>query len=202
MAEKGKTEMPLEPATKRTWLPWAIVGGVVVLLLLIVMGSYNGLVGKQETVDEKWANVETAYQRRADLVPNLVETVKGAANFEQKLLTDITEARASIGKAENPKTLQQAGVNLDSAIARLLVAVEAYPDLKASQAYRDLMVQLEGTENRIKVDRDEFNKAVKEYNVKVRRFPSNMIAKWFDFETRESFAAEEGAEKAPDVSFT
>ncbi len=174
-------------------------GIVAVLLLLWFAGSYNGLVSSDESVTEKWANVQTAYQRRADLIPNLVATVKKYSDYEGELLTQITEARASVGRASTPAQLSAAGAQMDSALARLLVVVENYPTLKANENYLSLQDELAGTENRIKVERDNFNKAVKEYNVKVRRFPSNVVAGIFGFETKESFEATAGAEVAPNV---
>jgi len=176
-----------------------VIGAIVVLSLFWVIGSYNGLVRSDESVNEKWANVQTAYQRRADLIPNLVETVKQYSDYEGSVLTEITEARASIGKASTPAGLQAAGAELNSAIARLLVVVENYPNLKANENYLSLQDELAGTENRIKTERDIFNKAVKEMNIKVRRFPTNIIAGMFGFEKKEMFESAEGADTAPDV---
>ncbi|MFH2027770.1 MAG: LemA family protein [Nanoarchaeota archaeon] len=185
--------------------PMAITGIVIAAILLIsimwVVGSYNGLVNSDETTNEKWANVQTAYQRRADLIPNLVETVKAYSDYEGGVLTDITNARASIGKAGTPAELQAAGNELNSALSRLLVVVENYPNLKANENYLSLQDELAGTENRVKVERDIYNKAVKDYNVRVRRFPTNMIANMFGFENKNMFEAEEGTEAAPQVSF-
>jgi LemA protein len=181
----------------------AIVGisilAVVVILLLWVWGSYNSLVGLDESVNEKWANVQTAYQRRADLIPNLVETVKQYSSYEGSVLTEITQARAAVGSAKTPAELQAAGANLDSALARLLVVVENYPNLKANENYLSLQDELAGTENRIKTERDIFNTAVKNLNVRIRTFPSNIIAGMFGFEKREMFEAAAGAENAPEV---
>ena len=175
------------------------VGIVALILVLWFAGSYNGLVSADESVTEKWANVQTAYQRRADLIPNLVATVKKYSDYEGEVLTQITEARAAVGRASSPAQLSSAGAQMDSALARLLVVVENYPTLKANENYLSLQDELAGTENRVKVERDNFNKAVKEYNVKVRRFPSNIVAGLFDFETKESFEAAAGSQKAPDV---
>ena len=175
------------------------VGIVALLLVFWVMMSYNGLIRADETVNEKWANVQTAYQRRADLVPNLVETVQQYSDYEGEILRDVTEARASVGKASTPTELQAAGSQMNSALSRLLLVAENYPNLKANENYLSLQDELAGTENRIKTERDIFNKAVKEMNVKVRRFPTNIIAEMFGFEKKESFQAEVGAEKAPEV---
>ena len=172
---------------------------VVVLIILWVAGSYNGLVGADEGVNEKWANVQTAYQRRADLIPNLVETVKQYSDYEGNILTEITNARASIGKANSPSELQAAGNEMNSALSRLLVVVENYPNLKANENYLSLQDELAGTENRIKTERDIYNKAVKALNIKVRRFPTNIIAGMFGFSTKEMFEADAGAATAPDV---
>jgi LemA protein len=183
-----------------TWV--FVVGGILAVILMIAMwigGNYNSLVGMDENVMNKWGNVQSAYQRRADLIPNLVATVKAYSDYEGDVLTEITEARASVGSAKTPSELAAAGEELNSALARLLVIVEAYPDLKANQNYLDLQVQLEGTENRIKVERDLYNAAVREFNVKVRRFPSNIVAGMFGFQQREYFEAAEGSETAPDV---
>lgn|SRR3989338_5908877 len=175
------------------------VGIFVLILIFWFIGSYNGLVKSDETVNEKWANVESAYQRRADLIPNLVATVKQYTDYEGEVLTEITQARASIGSASNPQELAAAGGQLDSALARLLVVVENYPNLKANENYLSLQDELAGTENRIKVERDNFNKAVRDFNIKVRRFPSNIVASMFDFEQRQSFEAAEGTQNAPQV---
>lgn len=176
---------------------------VVVLLALWLWSGFNGLVSGQEFMKNKWADVQTQYQRRVDLVPNLVNSVKGAANFEQSTLTAIVEARSAWAKSQSGSVNDQvkAAGNFDSALSRLLVTVEAYPQLKATEAFRDLMTQLEGTENRVSVSRRDFNEAVRRYNLAVRSFPSNLVASWFKFELSESFKAESGAEKAPKVDF-
>ena len=194
-------------------------GGLLVILLVIVFvvglffwGTYNRLVGLQQGVDAQWAQVQTVYQRRADLIPNLVNTVQGAANFEKSTLTDITNARASVGRvqldpnkaptdAAQLQEFQAAQTGLSNALSRLLVVVERYPELKANQNFLTLQAQLEGTENRISVERNKFNTMVQEYNVGVRRFPTNMIAGMFGFPPRPFFAAQQGAEKAPNVQF-
>jgi LemA protein len=186
---------------------------VVIVLLagiaLAVAGSYNRLVGLQEGVESAWGDVQTQYQRRADLVPNLVATVKGAAEFEQETLTAVVEARAKVGQvsvaglpdAQQLERFQQAQGELSSALSRLLVVVERYPELTATQGYRDLQVQLEGTENRIGVARTRFNEAAQAYNTARRRFPAVLIAGMLGFDERPYFAAQEGAEAAPRVEF-
>jgi len=177
-----------------------IVMGVVLLILALwVIGSYNSLVRQDESVNEKWANVQTAYQRRADLIPNLVAVVRQYSNYEGSVLTEITEARASVAKASTPSELAAAGDKMDSALARLLVVVENYPNLKANENYLSLQDELAGTENRIKTERDIYNNAVKEMNIKVRRFPTNIVANMFGFEQRDMFEAAAGTETAPDV---
>lgn len=183
--------------------------GFVVLLSQSSCG-YNTMVEKDEAVETAWANVQNAYQRRADLVPNLVNTVKGAANFEQETLTQVIEARAKATSvnisAENltPENIQQfqaAQGQLSGALSRLLATVEAYPDLKANQNFLELQAQLEGTENRISVERRNFNEAVQSYNTTVRSFPNNLMAGMFGFERKGHFEAEAGAQTAPTVQF-
>jgi len=183
-----------------------MIGGILIVIILLmavlfVALSYNSLVKSDETVNEKWANVETAYQRRADLIPNLVAVVEGATDYEGEVLRDLTEARASVGKAQTPAQLQAAGEQMDSALSRLLVVVENYPNLKATEAFLSLQDQLEGTENRIKTERDLFNKAIKDYNVNVRSFPNNFMAGMFGFSVKEGFVAAEGADVVPIVDF-
>ncbi|MFM7839437.1 MAG: LemA family protein [Chitinophagaceae bacterium] len=186
-----------------------------VLAFILILGGcacngYNSLVGKDENVKAKWSNVESDYQRRSDLIPNLVNTVKGAANFEQQTLTQVVQARAratSITIDPNNVTpeklaeFQQAQAGVSSALGRLLAVAENYPDLKASQNFRDLQQQLEGTENRIKVSRNDYNAAVQEYNTTARRFPTVLYAGFLGFTRKSGFAAEAGAEKAPEVKF-
>ena len=190
---------------------------ILIVLVIIVglsfAGTYNRLVGLGQEVDKSWAEVENQYQRRADLVPNLVATVQGAANFEKETLTAVTEARASVGRATvqagkaptDPAALAQyeaAQNQLGSALQRLLVVSERYPDLKANASFRDLQAQLEGTENRITVARGRFNDAAQSFNTVLKRFPTNMIAGMFGFKERPYFkAVTPGAEKAPNVQF-
>ncbi|OGJ56701.1 hypothetical protein A3D88_00660 [Candidatus Peribacteria bacterium RIFCSPHIGHO2_02_FULL_52_16] len=188
--------MPL--ARNRTLL---IVLGVVAVLLVWVWTGYNGLINAKGIVDGSWAQVETQYQRRMDLVPNLVSTVKGAANFEQETLTQVTQARTNWLSADNRGEQIGAAEDFDSALARLLVTVENYPQLQATQAFRDFMTQLEGTENRISTARRDFNDAVRAYNIRTRRFPTNILAGMFGFAAESYFESAEGSENAPPVNF-
>lgn len=191
-----------------------ITVGVILLLLLIMIGTgvgkYNKLVSLEENVNEKWSQVENVYQRRADLIPNLVNTVKGYAEHEQQTLTKVIEARSKATSVNvDPENLddqslqkfQQAQKGLSSALSRLMVVVERYPELKASQNFRDLQAQLEGTENRISVERRKFNQAARKYNTKLRQFPTNMIANTMGFEKKAYFEADKGADEAPQVEF-
>jgi LemA protein len=172
--------------------------------------GYNTMVSKDENVKAKWAQVENAYQRRADLIPNLVSTVKGAAQHEQGTLTAVVEARAKATSVSvNPDDLsdesiakfQQSQDALSQSIGRLLVSVEAYPDLKANSNFQELQAQLEGTENRISVERRTYNEAVQDFNTTVRSFPNNIMAGIFGFKAKGTFQAAEGSDKAPTVSF-
>jgi len=187
-----------------------IVLGVIVLICLIGGCSYNGMVSKDEAVKNKWGAVESQYQRRSDLIPNLVATVKGAANFEKSTLVDVTNARARATAIQvdptkltpaNVQQYQAAQGQLGSALSRLLVASERYPDLKSNENFTALQAQLEGTENRISVARMDFNDAVQQYNTTIRSFPAVITAKIFGFNEKGAFEAEEGAEKAPKVTF-
>ena len=187
-----------------------LIVGVVVLIVFWFVGKYNGLVNKEENVNSKWAQVENVYQRRADLIPNLVATVKGYAEHEQQVLTDVVAARAKATSVnfnadnmteENIKAFQAAQDQLSGALSRLLVTVEKYPDLKANENFKELQAQLEGTENRISVERKNFNDAVKEYNTGLRRFPTNIVANMYGFDKKAYFEAAAGAEVAPKVEF-
>lgn len=188
---------------------------IVVLAGILILGGcgcggYNKMVNLDENVKTKWNNVQSDYQRRADLIPNLVSTVKGAANFEQTTLTNVIEARAKATSVnvnaddlspEKIQQFQQAQSQLGGALSRLLVVAEQYPTLQATQNFKDLQTQLEGTENRIKVSRNDFNSSVQEYNSVVRRFPNNLFAGMFGFKVKQGFTAEAGSEKAPKVEF-
>jgi LemA protein len=187
-------------------LPWI----VLVLFVLWVISKYNGIAGKDQTVKKTWGNVQSDYQRRMDLIPNLVNTVKGYANFEKETLTKVIEARASATQVRidptnlTPQKLaefQQAQGGLSQALGRLMVVAEQYPDLKANQNFLDLQAQLEGTENRINVSRQRFNDAVQEYNSAIVTFPGNLVAMIGGFKEKGFFEAQTGADKAPEVKF-
>ncbi len=194
-----------------------IIGIVLVVVLLLAgfsgCNSYNSLVSMQEDVEASWAQVENVYQRRADLIPNLVNTVKGAANFEQETLTAVIEARAkatSISAQISPETLndpqalqrfQKVQGELSGALSRLMVTVERYPELKANQSFLALQSQLEGTENRIAVERRKFNEVARRYNARIRKFPTNLVASFGGFERKAYFEASEGADQVPTVEF-
>ncbi|PID90460.1 MAG: LemA family protein [Bacteroidetes bacterium] len=191
----------------------AILVGVGIAIYSMFASAYNGAVERDVAVNQQWANVENVYQRRMDLIPNLIATVKGAADFEKSTLTSVIEARAKAtqvtlkaGEGSAPteadkQAFIQAQSELSSSLSRLLVSVERYPQLQATQQFRDLMVQLEGSENRISVERRKYNATVGEYNVFVRRFPNNILMGMFGFSPRTEFKAEAGAEKAPKVEF-
>lgn len=188
---------------------------IVIVIILLIGGmfgcsSYNGLVQKDETVNEAWSKVQSQYQRRADLIPNLVNTVKGAADFEKSTLTAVIEARAKATSIqltpdqltpENMQKFQAAQDQLGGALSRLLVSVERYPDLKANQNFLELQAQLEGTENRIAVARNDFNTTVKDYNQSVRTFPNAIFAGIFGFNVKGFFEASQAAQNAPTVTF-
>lgn len=190
------------------------IGCLVAVLLVVgvvglaLMGSYNHLVGLAQAVDAQWAQVENAYQRRADLIPNLVATVAGAANFEKSTLEAVTQARASVGQVKvNPGNaaslaeFEKAQSGLSSALSRLLVVSEQYPDLKASANFRDLQVQLEGTENRISVERGRFNEKAQTYNTAILQMPARLFAGFFGMKEKPYFKAVTGSEKPPSVNF-
>jgi LemA protein len=194
------------------------VAGILVFILLLggcaIAGSYNRLVGLQQKVDQTWAQVQNVYQRRADLIPNLVNTVQGAANFEKSTLTEVTNARASVGRvqmtidpnkaptdAAKLQEFQQAQGQLSAALSRLLLVSERYPELRATQNFQNLQAQLEGTENRISVERGNFNGAVQEYNTAVKTFPTVLFAGMLGFQPRPFFQSTPGAERPPAVNF-
>jgi len=189
----------------------AVLVALVAAGLLFVSGVYNGLVNRSQAVDAQWAQVENVYQRRADLIPNLVATVSGAANFEKSTLTEVTEARASVGKVQlNSGAAPSAGQlaefekaqgQLGSALSRLLVVVERYPDLKATANFQTLQSQLEGSENRIAVERGRFNDLARDYNSAIKRVPAVFFATVLGFKEKAYFAAIAGADKAPTVQF-
>jgi LemA protein len=204
--------------TTGTKIALGVLAGIVLIVLIFgatIAGTYNSLVQLDQGAQSQWAQVENVYQRRADLVPNLVATVKGAANFEQSTLTAVTEARAKVGQvtsgaveniARDPQAFarfQQAQDGLSSALSRLMVVAERYPELKATQNFRDLQAQLEGTENRITVERMRFNEAAQAFNTKRNTFPTVLIAGFFGskFQDKPYFKAVTGADKAPEVKF-
>jgi len=200
---------------KKLGIGCAVIAGLGLILLVIVIiagGSYNRLVKLSQGVDAQWAQVQNVYQRRADLIPNLVATVSGAANFEKSTLTEITEARASVGQvkinasaaptdAAQLAAFDRAQGQLGTALSRLLVVAERYPDLKATSNFRDLQAQLEGTENRISVERRDFNLAVQKYNTAVKSFPEVFYAGALGFSAKPYFNAAPGAETPPKVQF-
>jgi len=195
---------------KKTWIVLAVIAVLLLLGYSSVKSSYNNMVTMQEGVTAQWSQVENVYQRRSDLIPNLVNTVKGYADFEKETLTQVIEARAKATAvninpekldAQSLQTFQNAQSGLSSALSRLMVVVEKYPDLKANQGFLDLQAQLEGTENRITVERQKFNQTAQTYNTFIRTFPKNIFAGMFGFEKKAYFEAEKGAEKAPQVKF-
>ena len=208
-AHAGKTcinKLKHNTMKKSTIIILAVVAAVVVWAI----SGFNGIISHEESVNQAWAKVESAYQRRSDLIPNLVNTVKGYAEHEKETLQQVTDARTratSINIDPTTATPEQlaawnkAQQGVGSALGRLIAVAENYPDLKANENFRDLQAQLEGTENRIKVERDRYNDAVKSYNVKIRRFPTNLLASMFGFEKRSMFEAQQGAEIAPEVKF-
>lgn len=195
---------------KKTLIILGVVVVVLFMLYSLFAGRYNTMVTLDETVTKEWANVEVQYQRRADLIPNLVNTVKGYASHEKEVLMGITEARSKVGSIkldasnltkENLAVFQQAQSGLSSALSRLMMVSERYPELRANENFLQLMGQLEGTENRIAVARKRFNDNVQIYNTYIRKFPSNLFAGMYGFTTKAVFEADAGAEKAPTVSF-
>lgn len=194
----------------KKWLIPGIIVGVIAVVVVAFIAPYNGLVAAREDTNTKLANIQSQYQRRADLVPNLVSTVKGAANFEKDTITQVTEARAkataitidpSKATPEQLAQYQASQGELSQALGRLLAVAENYPELKATEAFRDLQVQLEGTENRISVARNDFNEAARAYNTRVQTFPTNVTAGLFNFDTVTYFKADAGSDKAPSVNF-
>jgi LemA protein len=193
------------------WIALIIIGAIIFFSVLWFIGSYNGLVRSDETVNEKWANVQSAYQRRADLIPNLVETVQGAVKFEKETQTEIAAlrsnaiaARDALKSATTQAERMEAMRQIDSAASTfsgLNINVENYPQLKATENFLSLQDELAGTENRVKVERDIYNLAVKNYNIKTRRFPTLLIARMLGFEKKDMFEADVGADQAPTVNF-
>lgn len=195
---------------KKGLIALIVVGVILLIAYFSFKGMYNNMVSKQEATAGQWANVETSYQRRADLIPNLVNTVKGAADFEKETLTQVIEARAKATSVQvnaddiNPEQLQKfqaAQDELSGALSRLLVSVERYPELKANQNFLGLQSQLEGTENRISVERRKFNNVVQDYNTYIKKFPQTIIANMSGFDKKGYFQAAAGSENAPSVEF-
>lgn len=195
---------------KKTYIVWAVVALVVLILIAVPWTSYNSMVTNQETVTTAWSNVESQYQRRADLIPNLVNTVKGYATHERETLEGVMNARAKATQVtvdptqltpEKLQQFQQAQGQLSTALGRLMMVAEYYPNLKANENFSELQAQLEGTENRINESRRLYNEAVQVYNVGIRRFPAVIFARMFGFEPQTKFEADKAAEKAPEVKF-
>lgn len=178
-----------------------ILVGIVVVIAIFFGSSYNSLASLDEGVDGAWAQVENQLQRRADLIPNLVNTVQGYASHEEQVLTDITNARAGIESANTPEEFEEANQQMDSALNNLNIVVENYPDLKANENFQELQVQLEGTENRISTERMRYNDAVREFNTRIRRFPTNIIAGLFNFDSRTYFEIDPEDAEVPEVNF-
>ena len=195
---------------KRSMIVWLVIGALVLIAIFSIFGSYNKLVSAETNVESKYSIIETQLQRRVDLIPNLVNTVKGYADFEKSTLTAVIEARANATKITvDPKNLtpeklqefQQSQGQLSQALGRLMVVAERYPELKANQNFLELQAQLEGTENRIAVERNRFNEVAKSFNTYIRSFPQNMLAGMYGFTKKAYFEAEKGANKAPEVKF-
>ncbi len=197
-------------AKYKNYIIWGIIALVVIIIVSTFVGSYNGMVGRETEIEGRWANVETQYQRRLDLFKNLVNTVKGYADHEQQTLIGVIEARANTMRMnltaddltdENLRKFQVAQAEMSQGLGRLLAIGESYPDLKASQNFVQLQDEVAGTENRIAKARTDYNNAVKEYNLFIRRFPRNMFAGMYGFEKKAMFEAQQGAEVAPDIAF-
>jgi len=197
----------------KKWIPILVVLAIIAVAVMALAGQYNKMVDLDEAVDSQWGNVENVYQRRADLIPNLVETVKGYASHERETLEAVVKARAdatrmqaqltpeSLNDPEIMQKFQAVQGELSTALGRLMVVIEKYPELKANENFRDLQTQLEGTENRIAVERRRFNEQAQEFNTVIRRFPANMVAGMFGFAKKGYFEAAEGTETAPKVEF-
>lgn len=186
---------------RKAWIGSAVVGGVVLLLIAVSVGHYNGLVSAREVVDARWAQVENVLQRRADLVPNLVATVRGFASQERAVFGEVAQARSRLLAAQGPVEAAGANQRLESALGRLLAISERYPELRSNQNFLRLQDELAGTENRIAVERMRYNDAVRDYNTRIRRFPTNVLAGAFGFDEREYFEASEGATEVRRVDF-
>lgn len=187
--------------TQKKLIIFGAIGGTILLFLMLCIGSYNGLIDSEEAVNKSQSDLDAQLQRRFDLVPQLVATVQGAAQNEQEIVSKVTEARAKFASAQTTGDRLNATGELDSALSRLLVVVENYPNVTSSASFQDLQVQLEGTENRIAQARRDYNTTVTEYNTAIRRFPKSIVASFGGFERRELYQATDGAETAPTVSF-
>lgn len=186
---------------KKSTIIFLSMAAIVIFLIIIIASSYNGIVTKSEEVDNKFSAIDTQLQRRADLIPNLVNTVKGYASHEQEVINSVTEARAKLAGANTVAEKANADEELTSALNRLMVVVENYPDLKSSQNFIQLSDELAGTENRIATSRRDYNEAVKEYNLKIKKFPTNIMAGMFGYQQRDYFEASEQSKEVPNVSF-
>lgn len=195
--------------SKTAWIRIGVIGGILLLIVIFMISPYNNMVRKNQDVKEAWGNVETQYQRRADLIDNLVETVKGYSKFEKSTLTEIAALRSQAGQSKTDlgntslpiEDKIKAANQVESTMARLMVVFEKYPDLKAIEAYNNLMAEMAGTENRVAVARQRYNATVKEFNSYILTFPNNMIKGFGGFKEMPSFQADKGAEKAPKVKF-
>lgn len=187
---------------KRTLGTLLIIVAILLIVAVPIVGGYNRMVGLEQRVETVEANIDTELQRRNDLIPNLVNTVKGYATQESEVIGSVVEARAKLGGAQTVEERANADAQLSSALSRLLVVVERYPELKSNQNFRDLSVALEGTENRIKIARQDYNNAVSEYNTTIRRFPNSIVAGIFGFDQKQYYKAAEGAKEVPKVDFT
>lgn len=183
----------------------AVIGGIALIAIVVIVwffATYNSLIGAEQNVNEKWSQVESQYQRRADLIPNLVETVKGYATHERTVFEEVTKARSQWASAKTTDDKMKAANNMESAISRLLLVAENYPQLKASDNFIALQSQLEGTENRIAVARMDYNNAVRTYNTKIKTVPTSFVASYYSFQLKTYFEAKKGSEDAPKVNFT
>jgi LemA protein len=185
----------------KKWIPLIVIGSIVLIVVLFSVSRYNSLVSSQETVKGHWSEIDNQLKRRADLIPNLVNTVKGAAAHEKEIIDSVTSARAKLAGAGGPVDKAAANAELSSALSRLMVVVENYPQIKANENFRALQDQLEGTENRISTARGRYNEAVKEHNSKIKRFPNNMFAGMFGVDSAEYFEVADADKKTPEVKF-
>lgn len=186
---------------KTLGIVFGVIGGIILLAVISSWTAYNGMVSSSEAVDAQWKQVETQYQRRFDLIPNLVESVKGVMKQEKEVFGKLADARTKYGSASTPSDKAQAATQVEGALARLLVVMENYPQLKSAETTQTLMAQLEGTENRIAVERKRYNDEAMNYNVRIKRFPGMIFARMFNFTEKKYFESQAGAENAPKVNF-